>query len=161
MISMIVAVARNGVIGHANDLIWHISEDLRRFKAITTGHPVIMGRKTFESIGRPLPGRTNVVISRNENFRPEGCLVVDSFEKAVAMFPPDEEAFVIGGAQVYAQVLPIADRLYLTEIEADYEGDTRFPDWDRSAWTLSSEQRFPRGERFEHPFAFLDFVRKR
>ena len=159
MISMIVAVARNGVIGHANDLIWHISEDLRRFKAITTGHPVIMGRKTFESIGRPLPGRTNVVISRNENFRPEGCLVVDSFEKAVAMFPPDEEAFVIGGAQVYAQALPIADRLYLTEI--DYEGDTRFPDWDRSAWTLSSEHRFPRGERFEHPFAFLDFVRKR
>ena len=161
MISMIVAVARNGVIGHANDLIWHISEDLRRFKAITTGHPVIMGRKTFESIGRPLPGRTNVVISRNENFRPEGCLVVDSFEKAVAMFPPDEEAFVIGGAQVYAQALPIADRLYLTEIEADYEGDTRFPDWDRSAWTLSSEHRFPPGERFEHPFAFLDFVRKR
>ena len=161
MISMIVAVDRNGVIGHANDLIWHISEDLRRFKAITTGHPVIMGRKTFESIGRPLPGRTNVVISRNENFRPEGCLVVDSFEKAVAMFPPDEEAFVIGGAQVYAQALPIADRLYLTEIEADYEGDTRFPDWDRSAWTLSSEHRFPRGERFEHPFAFLDFVRKR
>lgn len=161
MISMIVAVARNGVIGHANDLIWHISEDLRRFKAITTGHPVIMGRKTFESIGRPLPGRTNVVITRNGHFRPEGCLVADSFEKAVAMFPPDEEAFVIGGAQVYAQALPIAQRLYLTEIEADYEGDTRFPDWDRSAWTLSSEHRFPRGERFEHPFAFLDFVRKR
>lgn len=161
MISMIVAVARNGVIGHANGLIWHISEDLRRFKAITTGHPVIMGRKTFESIGRPLPGRTNVVITRNGHFRPEGCLVADSFEKAVAMFPPDEEAFVIGGAQVYAQALPIAQRLYLTEIEADYEGDTRFPDWDRSAWTLSSEQRFPRGERFEHPFAFLDFVRKR
>ena len=154
MISMIVAVARNGVIGHANGLIWHISEDLRRFK-------VIMGRKTFESIGRPLPGRTNVVITRNGHFRPEGCLVADSFEKAVAMFPPDEEAFVIGGAQVYAQALPIAQRLYLTEIEADYEGDTRFPDWDRSAWTLSSEQRFPRGERFEHPFAFLDFVRKR
>jgi len=161
MISLIVAIARNGTIGHANELLWHISEDLRRFKAITTGHPVIMGRKTYQSIGRPLPGRTNVVVTRNADFRPEGCTVVDSFDKAVSMFGPDEEAFVIGGAQIYAQALPIADRLYLTEIEADYEGDTRFPDWDRSAWTLTAAQHFPRGAKFEHPFAFLDYTRER
>ena len=161
MISLIVAIARTGVIGHADSLIWHISEDLRRFKTITTGHPIVMGRKTYQSIGRPLPGRTNVVISRRNDFRPEGCIVVDSFDKAVSMFDPAENIFVIGGAQVYAQALPIADRLYVTEIEADYEGDTRFPDWDRSQWTLTDAEYFSCGEKFEHPFAFLDYVRKK
>ena len=107
MISIIVAVARNGVIGDRNRLIWHISEDLRRFKAITTGHPVIMGRKTFESLGRPLPNRINVVVTRQTGYRAEGCVVAGSLEDAIRRFDPSEEIFVIGGAQIYAQALPL------------------------------------------------------
>ena len=111
MISIIVAIARNGVIGNGNALIWRIAEDLRRFKALTTGHPVIMGRKTYESIGRPLPNRTNVVVTRRKDYRPEGCLVAGSLEQAVGLFDPSEEIFIIGGAQIYAQAMPMADRL--------------------------------------------------
>ena len=108
MISIIVAIARNGVIGNGNALIWHIAEDLRRFKALTTGHPVIMGRKTYESIGCPLPNRTNVVVTRRKDYRPEGCLVAGSLEQAVGLFDPSEEIFIIGGAQIYAQAMPMA-----------------------------------------------------
>ena len=107
MLSIIVAIARNGIIGSGNSLIWHISEDLRRFKAITSGHPVVMGRKTFESIGRALPGRTNVVITRQSSFLAEGCTVVHSLEEALALFPESEEVFVIGGGEIYAQALAI------------------------------------------------------
>lgn len=159
MISIIVAVARNGVIGDGNQLIWHISEDLRRFKAITSGHPVIMGRKTFESLGRPLPHRINVVITRQPTYCAPGCEVVGSLEEAVARFDSSEELFVIGGAQIYAQALPLADRLYLTEVEADYEGDTCFPSWERTAWVLQSTEHHDRGEKFEHAFTFLDYRR--
>ena len=111
MISIIVAVAENGVIGDKNALLWHISEDLKHFKSVTTGHPVVMGRKTFESLGRPLPNRTNVVITRQRLEIP-GCTVVHSLEEAVMLFPKDEEVFVIGGAQIYAEALPLARRFY-------------------------------------------------
>ena len=159
MISLIVAVAENGVIGDRNALLWHISEDLRHFKAVTTGHPVVMGRKTWESLGRPLPNRTNVVITR-QNIEIPGCTVVHSLEEAVALFPGDDEVFVIGGAQIYAQALPLADRFYLTRVEADYEGDTLFPAWNPADWTPVREERRERGEKFEHPFVFLDYVRR-
>lgn len=161
MISLIAAVARNRVIGAGNRLIWHISEDLRHFKTITSGHPVIMGRKTFESLGRPLPNRTNVVISRQTDYRAEGCIVVDSLVNALLLFPAAEEVFIIGGAQIYAQSLPFADRFYLTEVGADYSGDTYFPEWDRSEWRLTEQNSFPRGEKFPHPFAFLRYDRIR
>ncbi len=161
MISVIVAIARGGVIGRDNGLIWHIREDLLRFKAITTGHPVVMGRKTFESLGRPLPGRTNVVITRNKDYRAEGCTIVGSLEEAIALFPPAEEIFVIGGGEIYQQAMPLADRFYLTRIEADYDGDTRFPDWDASQWQETFREEHPRGEKFEHPFTFIDYRRIR
>ena len=132
MISLIVAVAENGVIGDRNALLWHISEDLRHFKAVTTGHPVVMGRKTWESLGRPLPNRTNVVITR-QNIEIPGCTVVHSLEEAVALFPADEEVFVIGGAQIYAAALPLARKFYLTRVFRAYEGDTRFPAGGTSA----------------------------
>jgi len=159
MVSVIVAMSRNGVIGCANRLIWHISEDLKRFKAITTGHPVVMGRRTFESIGRPLPNRTNVVITRQKNYAPEGVAVAHSLDEAVKMFPPDEEVFIIGGGEIYSQAMPIADKFYLTEVLADYGGDTLFPAWNPAEWTLVSEERHERGEKFEHPFAFRDYIR--
>ncbi|MEG0498721.1 MAG: dihydrofolate reductase, partial [Alistipes sp.] len=115
MISIIVAVAENGVIGDKNALLWHISEDLRHFKAITSGHPVVMGRKTWESLGRPLPNRTNVVIT-HQDLQIDGCLVVHSLAEAVALFGVDEEIFIIGGAQIYAEALAVADHLYLTRV---------------------------------------------
>ena len=153
MVSIIVSVAKNGVIGDKNSLLWHISEDLRFLKRTTSGHPVIMGRKTYESLGRPLPNRTNVVISRTTTAI-EGCTVARSLEEAVAMFPHDEEIFIIGGAQIYALALDIADRIYITRVEHEYEGDTSFPTWDESQWHLVHSERHECGEKFPHPFTF-------
>ena len=124
MISIIVAIAENGVIGDKNALLWNIKEDMRRFRTTTTGHPVIMGRKTYESIGRPLPKRTNVVITRDTELQIEGCTMAHSLEEAIALFDPQEEIFIIGGAQIYAQALPLAHRIYITVLERDYQGDT-------------------------------------
>lgn len=159
MVSIIVAVAENGVIGDQNALLWHISEDLKHFKALTTGHPVVMGRKTFESLGRPLPNRTNVVITRQAIDLP-GCTVVHSLEEALALFPADEQVFVIGGAQIYAQALPLADRFYLTRVMHAYEGDTRFPAWDEAAWRLVGSESFPCGREYPWPFAFETYERR-
>ncbi|MBD5068431.1 MAG: dihydrofolate reductase [Alistipes sp.] len=159
MISIIVAVAENGVIGDKNKLLWHIREDLQHFKAVTTGHPVVMGRKTYESLGRPLPGRRNVVISRQE-LEIEGCETVHSLDEALALFDPDEEVFIIGGAQIYAAALPLADRFYLTRVGHSYEGDTRFPDWDPAAWRLVASERFEHGADYPYPFAFETYERR-
>ncbi len=161
MVSLIAAVAQNGVIGAGNSLIWHISEDLKYFKSVTLGAPVVMGRKTFESLGRPLPGRTNVVVSRQKDFRPQGVAVAASLDEAMAMFDPAQEVFVIGGGEIYAQALPMADKMYLTVVHRDYGGDTRFPDWPAGEWKLVSEKRMERGEAFEYPFTFKTYVRIR
>ena len=158
MISIIVAVAQNGVIGDKNSLLWHISEDMRFFKRTTSGHPVIMGRKTYESLGRPLPNRTNVVISRTLG-ELEGCTVVRSLEEAIALFPTEEEVFVLGGAQIYALALDVADRFYLTRVGHDYEGDTSFPTWNESEWRLISREAYEQGEKYPHPFAFEIYER--
>ena len=159
MVSIIVAIAENGVIGDKNALLWSIKEDMRHFRTITTGHPVIMGRKTFESIGRPLPKRTNVVITRGD-ITFEGCEVAHSLEEALAMFPAEEEIFIIGGAQIYAQALPLADKLYLTIVHRNYEGDTSFPDIDMSEWSEISRESFARGEEFDGAFTFLDLIKR-
>lgn len=159
MISIIVAVAENGVIGGGNTLLWHISEDLQRFKRITQGHPVIMGRKTFESLGRPLPNRHNVVVTRRRDYAPEGVTIVSSLEEAIAMFPPSEEIFITGGGQIYEQAMPLADKLYLTTVMHDYEGDTRFPEWDRSGWREVFREHHENGKNFPYPFEYSDWER--
>lgn len=160
MVSIIVAIAKNGIIGDKNSLLWHISEDMRFFRETTSGHPVIMGRKTYDSLGRPLPKRTNVVISRTTKHI-EGCTVVGSLEEAIALFPKEEEVFIIGGAQIYALAMEVADRLYLTRVEHDYQGDTSFPEWDESKWKLISRTPYERGEKYEYPFAFECYDRVR
>ncbi len=160
MISVIVAVAQNGVIGCENRLIWHIREDLQRFKAITTGHPVVMGRKTFESLGRPLPNRTNVVITRQKEYRPEGVTVVHSLEEAITLFSSQEEVFIIGGGEIYRQAMPLADRFYLTEVCLHFEGDVRFPAWNQAEWKLVSEERHECGAEFAYPFVFKNYIRR-
>lgn len=140
-LSLIAAVAANGVIGNGNALPWRLPEDMKHFKALTLGHPVIMGRKTYESIGRPLPERRNIVVSRSPGFSVPGCEVVASLEAAVdSCADAVGEIFVIGGAQLYAAALPCAQRLYLTEIRAEFPGDTHFPSYDRSNWRAISRQ---------------------
>lgn len=160
MISIIVAVAQNGVIGGSNQLLWHISEDLQRFKKITSGHPVIMGRKTFESLGRPLPNRQNVIITRQGDYHPEGVTVVNSLDEAVALFPESEEVFITGGGEIYRQALPMTDKVYLTVVLRDYEGDTHFPDLDPAQWKEVFRERHERGKDYPYPFEYIDYVRK-
>ena len=155
-----VIAAENGVIGDKNALLWHISEDLKYFKSVTSGHPVVMGRKTYESLGRPLPNRTNVVVTRQEMEIP-GCRVAHSLEEAVALFPAEEEVFVIGGAQIYAQALPLAGRFYLTRVFHAYEGDTHFPAWNDAEWRLVSSESFASGANYPYPFAFETYERRR
>ena len=133
-IALIVAMARNRTIGVNNTLPWRCPEDLKRFKALTMGHHMIMGRKTFDSIGRPLPGRTTVVLTRDQDLAVDGCVMARSLPEALAACAGDSEIFIVGGAEIYAQSLELADTLYLTEIQQDVEGDAHFPDFDRSAW---------------------------
>jgi dihydrofolate reductase len=137
---LIAAVANNGVIGAQGKLPWHLPEDLAHFKKITLGHPILMGRRTWESLGKPLPGRENIVISRKAGFEAPGASVAASLEAALALCTGEATAFVIGGAEIYAAALPLADGLVLTEIDRDYEGDTRFPEWDRTAWRASQKE---------------------
>ncbi len=139
MLSLIVAVAENGVIGRDNALPWHIAEDLRYFKQVTSGKTVIMGRKTFESIGRPLPNRTNIVVTRDRGFTAEGVLVAHSLEEALAK-TGEGEAVVIGGSSLFEEALTRADRFYLTEIHRAYDGDVQFPAWDRRVWEEQSRR---------------------
>ena len=160
MVSIIVAIAQNGTIGDKNSLLWHIKEDMRFFRTTTSGRAVVMGRKTFESLGsRPLPKRTNIVITRADRVF-EGALTAHSLEEAIRLAEGDEEIFIIGGAQIYREALRIADRMYITRVMHDYEGDTSFPDIDLSEWELVAEEKHDRGEEYEYPFAFLTYERK-
>ena len=160
MVSIIVAIAQNGTIGDKNSLLWHIKEDMRFFRTTTSGHAVVMGRKTFESLGsRPLPKRTNIVITRADRAF-EGALTAHSLEEAIRLAEGDDEIFIIGGAQIYREALRIADRMYITRVMHDYEGDTSFPDIDLSEWKLVAVEKHDRGEEYEYPFAFLTYERK-
>ena len=157
MLSIIVAIAKNGTIGDKNSLLWHIKEDMRFFRTTTSGHAVIMGRKTFESLGsRPLPKRTNIVITRGDR-EFKGALTAHSIEEAVRLAGNDEEIFIIGGAQIYAEALAVADRMYITHVDREYDGDTSFPNVDFSKWQLVSVERHERGEEYEYPFEFRTY----
>ena len=160
MLSIIVAVAENNVIGYNNALIWHISEDLKYFKRITSGHTIIMGRKTFESIGKPLPNRTNIVISRNAEFKPNDIVVASSLSEAISKANPNEECFVIGGGSIYSEAMGLASKLYLTKVYHSYEGDTFFPEVGEE-WGEVSREDFERGDKFEHPFSFIVYERRK
>ncbi len=154
-LSAIVAMSQNRVIGKDGKLPWHLSEDLKRFRAITTGHPIIMGRKTFESIGRILPNRENIIISRNKDYRVEGARVVNSVETAIQPFLKSvEEVFVIGGAEIYQMTLSRLDRIYLTLIHAQIEGDATFPEFDLENFIEVSRE--DRQEPLPHSFLVLE-----
>jgi len=150
VISLIVAASTNNVIGNDGELPWRLSDDLKRFKAVTMGKPIVMGRKTFESIGRPLPGRQNIVISRQEGFTADGCDVVQSIEQAVEVAGAAEEIMVIGGSEIYSAFLPIASRVYLTRVHTEVEGDAFFPSLDEAEWRRSASQIYDADDSNEY-----------
>jgi dihydrofolate reductase len=154
-VSLIAAVAANGVIGLGNDLPWHLPADLRRFKRLTMGHHLIMGRRTFDSLGRPLPGRTIVVISRSPRSDSAGIRWAGSLAEALEIAAGDDEVFIAGGAEIYREALERADRFYLTKIHAEIEGDVIFPDFDESLWRVNDEEHHPADERHAYPFTFV------
>ncbi|MBS1491841.1 MAG: dihydrofolate reductase [Bacteroidetes bacterium] len=165
MISLIAAVARNGVIGKGNTLPWHLPDDMAYFMQTTQGHPVIMGRKNYESIPkkfRPLPHRENIIVTRNKNFTAEGCHTVHDFQQAINLAGQfgKSEIFVIGGSEIYKLGLPLAHRLYLTEIDADILGDTFFPPWSPAQWTEVSRQQHEKDQRHVYSFDFVVYQRK-
>ncbi|MDG2090105.1 MAG: type 3 dihydrofolate reductase [Gammaproteobacteria bacterium] len=165
-LALIVAMAKNHVIGINNNLPWHLSEDLKYFKRVTMGKPIIMGRKTFESIGRPLPGRTNIVITRNENYQADEIKVVHSLKAAmelcnsIAVIDGSEEAMVIGGAELYTQALPLAEYLYLTEVHADVQGDAYFPEFNRNDWQEIARDNFKAVEPNPYDYSFTVLEKK-
>jgi len=139
-LSLIVAIAKNRVIGVNNTLPWYLPEDLKRFRALTTGHHIIMGRKTYDSLGRLLPGRTTVIVTRNQDYKVEGAIVVHSLEAAIAAYGDDNEAFLIGGAELYKDGLKLGSKLYVTEIDAEYEGDAFFPEFEINEWEAGQRE---------------------
>lgn len=162
--SILVAAAENQVIGRDGDLPWHLSADLQRFKRLTMGHPIVMGRKTYESIGRPLPGRTSIVITRQTNYQAvEGVVVVNCLEEAIrfaeSLQGPDDEVFVIGGAEIYRTALPLAKRVYLTRVHAQVDGDVTFPVLEDHVWQLVEEQQHPADEKNSLDYSFQLFER--
>jgi dihydrofolate reductase len=158
-ITIVVAVARNGVIGRDNDLIWRLRSDLRRFKALTMGKPLLMGRKTFASIGRPLPGRHTIVLTRDTGFAVPGVAVAHDWAGAMAAADGAEELMVAGGAEIYALALPHAERIHLTEVDLAPEGDTVFPLFDRSLYRETQREAHPPGEHDACGFSFVDLER--
>ena len=152
MIKIIVAISKNRVIGDSNKLIWHLPADLKRFKEVTGGHPIVMGRKTYESIGRPLPNRRNIIITRDENYEVDGCEVVNSIEEALLL--TNSDCFIIGGGEIYKQTLHIATQIYLTQVDEDFDGDTTFPELPDS-WYVSNKEDFESDEKNPYKYSFI------
>lgn len=159
-ISLIVAVAENNVIGKNNQLAWYLPADLKIFKTLTTGHHIVMGRKTYESIGKALPNRTTVIITRQDNYKAEGCIVVKSLQEALEVSKKDNEVFVIGGAEIFKDAIPIADKIYLTRIHHLFEGDTFFPELDENVWEEKERTDFQADEKNLYAYSFCVLERK-
>ncbi|MEJ5081963.1 MULTISPECIES: dihydrofolate reductase [unclassified Ochrobactrum] len=165
VLSIVVAASENNVIGRDNDMPWKLSTDLKRFKAITLGKPVIMGRKTWESIGRPLPGRPNLIVTRDVAFKADGATIVSSLDAAIELGRElaaelgVDEVCIIGGGKIYAQALPFADRVHLTRVLATIDGDTFFPEIDSEIWQEVSSEEVPAGEKDSHPTRYIRYDR--
>ena len=159
--SLVVAVARNGVIGRDNQLPWRLPNEIAYFKLVTMGHAVVMGRRTWESIGKPLPGRRNIVVTHKRDYQASGCTVVHSLDQAWEAARGADEVCVIGGTTLFEESLAVADRIHYTEVEADVEGDTFFPPFDRGEWTEVEVTRHPSDERHAYPFRVLILDRRK
>jgi dihydrofolate reductase len=162
MITVIAAIAKNNALGKNNDLIWHLPADLKRFKKTTTGHHILMGRNTFESIGKPLPNRTTIIITRNKNYTKEGCLVANSLEEALEMAKEDNKIFVIGGAQIYKYALEnnLVDALDITLVHHKFDADAFFPKIDKNTWEISDKEVFKADEKNKFDYSFIRYTKK-
>jgi dihydrofolate reductase len=160
MIIMIAAVAENNALGKNNELVWHLPNDFKRFKSLTTGHHIIMGRKTFESFPKPLPDRVHIVISRQENYKPEGCIVVDSIEKAIALCPENDDSYVIGGGEIYNLALPLTDIIELTKVHHSFDADAFFPKINKSEWILVEAEENYKDEKHLYDYTYETYIRK-
>lgn len=160
MIIMIAAAAENNALGKNNDLVWHLPDDFKRFKELTSGHHIIMGRKTFESFPKLLPNRTHIIITRQKNFQPEHCIVVDSIEKALEFVPENEDAFIIGGGEIYKQSLDYTDVIELTRVHSSFDADTFFPEINPDHWQLVEEEYHPKDEKHLVDFTYQTYIRK-
>lgn len=160
IISLIVAMDKNNLIGSNNELPWHLPADLAFFKRTTMGKPIVMGRKTFESIGKPLPGRRNIVVTRDPDFSAAGCDVVNSIDAAIALCRDDEEIMLIGGASLYQQSLELATNMYITRIDHEFEGDTWFPEYQKSEWKVENREDFEADRSNPHAYSLTKFVRE-
>lgn len=157
---MIAAVAENNALGKNNELVWHLPNDFKRFKALTTNHHIIMGRKTFESFPKPLPNRVHIVITRQKNYNPEGCIVVDSMEKAIELCPKNEDSYIIGGGEIYNLGLPFADIIEITKVHHTFDADAFFPKINKSEWQLvESEENF-KDEKHLYDYTYETYIRK-
>ena len=160
MIIMIAAVAENNALGKNNDLVWHLPNDFKRFKSLTTNHHIIMGRKTFESFPKPLPNRVHVVITRQNDYQPEGCIVVDSIEKAIAVCPKNEDSYIIGGGEIYNLGLPYTDIIEVTKVHHTFEADTFFPKINKSEWLLVESEENYKDEKHLYDYTYETYIRK-
>ena len=159
-ITLIAAAAQNDALGKDNDLIWHISEDLKRFKRLTTGHAIIMGRKTFESMPKALPNRTNIVLTKNKNYKAEGAVVASTIEEALVLAGEDNQPFIIGGAQIYSLFMDHCNRIELTRVHHDFEADVFFPKIDTSKWTISKEEFISKTEDQPYNYTYITYDKK-
>ncbi|PWG06824.1 dihydrofolate reductase [Polaribacter aquimarinus] len=159
MITIIAAIAKNNALGKNNDLIWHLPADLKRFKKITSGHYILMGRNTFESIGKPLPNRTTIIITRNKNYYKDGCLIAHSLEEAIELASSEEKIFIIGGAQIYKEVMEkdLVDRLDITLVHQEFEADAFFPEIDKKVWKEIKREDFKADNKNSFDYSFLSF----
>ena len=159
-ITLIAAAAQNDALGKDNDLIWHISEDLKRFKRLTTGHAIIMGRKTFESMPKALPNRTNIVLTKNENYKAEGAVVASTIDESLVLAGEDNQPFIIGGAQIYSLFMDHCNRIELTRVHHDFEADVFFPKIDTSKWKISKEEFISKTEDQPYNFTYITYDKK-
>lgn len=160
MITLIAAAGENNELGKDNDLVWHLPDDFKRFKKLTTGHHIIMGRKTFESFPKPLPNRTHIVITRNKNYQKEGAVVVHSLDEALLKAQNDPQPFVIGGGEIYKVAIDTADKIELTRVYGTFEADTYFPKIDMNKWQLISEEKHPKDNKHNYAFSYLTYERR-
>ncbi|SNR81188.1 dihydrofolate reductase [Lutibacter flavus] len=160
MITIIAAIAENNALGKDNQLIWHLPADLKRFKQVTLNHHIIMGRKTFESLGKPLPNRTTIIITRNPNYTVENCIVVNSLEEALEAAKTDENPYILGGAEIYNQAIKIADKLDLTYVHHSFDADAFFPIIDADIWKEDTRKDFKMDEKNKYNYSFVTYSRK-
>jgi dihydrofolate reductase len=160
MIIMIAAASENNALGKNNELVWHLPNDFKRFKNLTSGHHIIMGRKTFESFPKPLPNRTHIVISRQEDYSPDGCLVVNSMEKALEICPKDEVSFIIGGGEIYKLGIPFSDKIELTLVHHNFEADAFFPEIQLEDWEIINSEFQPKDEKHLFDYTYQTYCRK-